>query len=291
MENFIKDRKFSFVHLLVIVAIVSTIFLIVIFNNNGEARKGDVQSTPVPTVVVGPQGPPGPPGTPGVAGTIGIQGQRGEIGPPGQKGETGPIGGTGTIGLTGYHCWDLNMDRVDDIPEDVNTDGKFSVSDCRGKDGDTGVPGLPGRPGMDIVLRPPPGVVLRNLNYEETLLFYPDGLLVNKPPGNGIEIQNGLSQRSTDLRGRQAIRVQWSHSLDTNVIRLGIEYFNQDNSWTVLIPPFGGGVGTNNNQTSDWFTIPIDASHTTAPLRVVRAVIYGDGNLSPLIRYIKLDAR
>lgn len=48
-----------------------------------------------------------------------------------KKGIQGDSGG-GSTGLTGYHCWDLNQDRINDSVEDVNNDGQWTVLDCQG---------------------------------------------------------------------------------------------------------------------------------------------------------------
>lgn len=44
-----------------------------------------------------------------------------------------PQGATPIPGDDGYHCWDLNMNRISDVSEDVNRDGVFSPLDCRGQ--------------------------------------------------------------------------------------------------------------------------------------------------------------
>ncbi|WP_431121662.1 hypothetical protein [Flagellimonas flava] len=54
----------------------------------------------------------------------------GVIGPPGEQGENG------------YHCWDLNMNGINDPEEDVNGDGTWNSLDCLGQDGLNGADGI-----------------------------------------------------------------------------------------------------------------------------------------------------
>ncbi|MFH1110097.1 MAG: hypothetical protein V1790_13015 [Planctomycetota bacterium] len=52
----------------------------------------------------------------------------------------------GPAGPAGYHCWDLNMNRINDPLEDMNHDGAFNIIDCQGAQGLTGPAGPPGPP-------------------------------------------------------------------------------------------------------------------------------------------------
>ena len=56
------------------------------------------------------------------------------------------VGPTGPTGPAGYHCWDLNMNRVNDPVEDTNHDGVYNIIDCQGIQGATGPQGPPGPP-------------------------------------------------------------------------------------------------------------------------------------------------
>jgi len=56
------------------------------------------------------------------------------------------VGPAGPTGPAGYHCWDLNMNRVNDPVEDTNHDGAFNIIDCQGMQGLTGPAGPPGPP-------------------------------------------------------------------------------------------------------------------------------------------------
>ena len=53
----------------------------------------------------------------------------------------GPAGPTGPAG---YHCWDLNMNRVNDPVEDTNHDGAYNIIDCQGMQGPAGPQGPTG---------------------------------------------------------------------------------------------------------------------------------------------------
>ena len=44
----------------------------------------------------------------------------------------------GPTGTTGYHCWNLNMNRINDTAEDVNGDPLFNTLDCQGPEGPPG---------------------------------------------------------------------------------------------------------------------------------------------------------
>lgn len=50
----------------------------------------------------------------------------------------------GPAGPAGYHCWDLNMNRVNEPAEDMNHDGAYNIIDCQGLQGATGPPGPTG---------------------------------------------------------------------------------------------------------------------------------------------------
>jgi hypothetical protein len=52
----------------------------------------------------------------------------------------------GPAGPAGYHCWDLNMNRVNDPTEDTNHDGAYNIIDCQGIQGPAGPQGPPGPP-------------------------------------------------------------------------------------------------------------------------------------------------
>lgn len=74
---------------------------------------------------------------------IGCKGFEGDAGTAGQVGEPG------TPGMSGSHCWDLNMNGIDNSAEDVNGDGAFDVRDCNGQPGAQGERGERGEAGPE----------------------------------------------------------------------------------------------------------------------------------------------
>lgn len=60
------------------------------------------------------------------------------------SGGTGPQGPAGSDGTNGINCWDTNENGVNDISEDVNSDGVFDAMDCQGNDGTNGLDGSNG---------------------------------------------------------------------------------------------------------------------------------------------------
>lgn len=95
-------------------------------NGDGNFDAYDCQGEMGPVGPVGPQGEQGPPGPQGVEGPQGIQGEQG---PPGPEGPDGPEGEEGPPGI---HCWDQNMNGIDDPEEDMNGDGIIDSYDCIG---------------------------------------------------------------------------------------------------------------------------------------------------------------
>ena len=57
-------------------------------------------------------------------------------------GEDGAVGPAGEQGENGYHCWDLNLNGINDLDEDVNQDDEWNGLDCLGQDGLNGVNGI-----------------------------------------------------------------------------------------------------------------------------------------------------
>ena len=66
-------------------------------------------------------------------------GKKGSSGLPGEAGQNGSDGINGTNGI---NCWDLNGDGIKNLStEDINGDVFVDVKDCRGEQGDKGLPG------------------------------------------------------------------------------------------------------------------------------------------------------
>jgi hypothetical protein len=76
-------------------------------------------------------------------------GAAGAAGANGATGVAGPTGVNGVTGATGLHCWDLNGDGINDLAEDINTDGFWNSLDCIGATGATGVAGATGAAGTN----------------------------------------------------------------------------------------------------------------------------------------------
>jgi hypothetical protein len=81
-------------------------------------------------------------------------GAAGAAGANGATGVAGPTGVNGVTGATGLHCWDLNGDGINDLAEDINTDGFWNSLDCIGATGATGVAGPTGANGATGVAGP-----------------------------------------------------------------------------------------------------------------------------------------
>jgi len=225
------------------------------------------------TTARGPQGDPGSPGDKGERGGVGETGLEGPVGsagsqgepgvaegPPGPQGDPGPQGPAGVNGVDG-------------------TDGAL------GAKGETGPRGLPG----DIGYVNPPPTALDKPNHPTTLLFVPSGVAVTDASEFGTEVPQLVTRRRVLLQERQAVRVQWAHSLDHANIKLGVEYFGPGGSWLRLIVPVGGDVPAYANQVGEWYAVPLYGVNQADMM--LRAVVYGNGELDPLITYITLDAR
>lgn len=222
----------------------------------------------------GPAGPPGPQGVIGEAGPTGPQGEQVlTSGPPGPPGDTGASGADGAAGAPG--------------PAGVN-----------GAAGEPGIPGPAGPLGLtgpqgEMTLLNAPISSINKANINHILFFVPEGLLITDPGNPGLggaaEIPDRVGHRTLDLFGKQAIRAQFAHSLQSPSIQLQIQFFRSDvNGWLTLIDAFGADVAPFSNQTSEWLAIPAYEASTDF---LVRALIHGDGELDPRITYVELNAR
>jgi len=232
----------------------------------------------------GDTGPPGPAGAPGGPGDMTtVRGPQGEPGPTGDKGERGPQGSPGIPGQPG------------------------AVSEVPGPPGPAGPPGLPGEPGPvgplgeagppgprgsvgELGYINPPPTALENPNRATTLLFSPEGVLVPDAAADGTTIGRHITQRRVILEERQAVRVQWAHSLANTPVRLGIDYWEVHQShWRPLVLPDGAAVPAYSNQIGTWYAVPlygVDHANT-----LIRAMVYGNGEWDPAITYIAIDVR
>ena len=232
---------------------------------------------PGPEGVVGPAGPQGIPGTervaagpPGPPGDTGPRGEAGPQGPDGLPGEPGQVGATGPAGPTG-----------------AGTPGTDGALGPIGPPGSAGPMGPPGPAGELAYLTAAPAALLRP-NVNHLVFFDNEGVLITNP--NSIEIPNRLSRRNIDLTGKQAIRVQWAHSLSSAAIKLSLDFYKaSSNIWVTMVPMFGADVAPFTNQTSVWVSIPQFENNNGQFL--IRAQVHGDSVLDPRITYIELDAR
>ena len=219
----------------------------------------------------GPVGPPGPQGEIGPHGLPGdtptTRGPQGATGVPGSDGPAGPIGPAGPPGPKG------------DTAIESGPPGPI---------GPAGPPGPEGPQGEIGYINAPPAALSRP-NVNHTLVFSATGISAGAVPTYGNELPNRISRRVLDVTGKSAIRVQWAHDL-TEIIQLKVEFLkdNTTDNWMTLIPAFGTAVLPFQNQTSEWYAIPINEDHLNF---LVRAVIIGNGILTPKVTYIELDAR
>ncbi len=232
-----------------------------------------------PVGEVGPEGPPGAADV--VTGPAGPQGATGPVSDKGARGEGGPIGAAGPAGAQG-------PPGQPGLAGDVGPAGVQGEQGVAGEPGPTGPQGIQGPPGVVGFLNPPPSA-LEALTLVYPILFAPDGVVVTNPSAEGTEPPRGITRRSLDLTERQAIRVQFAHSL-ANGIHLSVEYFDATHSprWRPLIPATGTAKAPYANQTSSWYSLPAFYDYANY---FVRVVVHGDGELDPEFTYISLDAK
>ena len=209
-------------------------------------------ASPIP--VVGPPGSAGPPGAAGQRGSPGIPGDRGERGPNGPPGAPGKQGLAGAAGPQGE----------------------------KGDKGDRGEKGEPLYLGAAAFALGNPSV-----NYQ--LLFAIDGIVVDRPPADGAEFRNFVSRRSLDVRGRQIIRLQWMHDQESADVRLGLQFspITARDTWYTLVPMSGKKLPPNTVQVSEWYGLPQNVGDDL----FVRAVVSGDGKVSPSFRFVFIELR
>ena len=278
-DSKVSGGRFNRVDGLAMVVIV--LLLIIVAGMFG----GYCQGTPGPA---GPQGDPGAAGPPGSVQEV--RGPQGDLGPPGEKGargEQGPSGAPGEAGAGSQGEPGVKGDKGDQ--GGIGPQGERGLLGEKGDKGDTGDQGEMGPKGEPGFLNPPP-TALEALTINHTLLFLPTGVMVENPPAGGMEPERKITQRSLDLRDRQAIRAQFAHDLRSSLVRLSVEYYDPNNNpdWRELIPAFGAEREPYSNQTSQWYALP--SFHSFANF-FIRAKVYGDGELDPRFTYISLDAK
>ena len=234
----------------------------------------------------GAQGVPGPQGSPGDIATVrGPQGDPGTTGPAGAKGPAGAGGPSGPPGVAGP-AGELGPEGPPGQRGDPGPMGE------PGAPGATGVAGAAGAQGArgDIGYLSPAPTALENPALTYTLLFRPEGLTVPNAAPSGSEFPNLVDRRQVTLRDRQAVRVQYAHSLAGGSVRLAVEFFDTSTgTWRTLIPAYGQDYGPFEPHVSAWHAVPL---HVTQAADVtLRSRIFGDGTLDPALTFISLDAK
>ncbi len=218
----------------------------------------------------GPGGAPGLTGPIGEAGPIGPVGETtvtsGPPGPPGDVGPAGPAGG-GPVGPAG--------------PAGPSTG-------VPGPEGPVGPVGPVGPPGEVAILGAAPSAVT-NPNVNHLLFFVTDGVLIENPTASTpLEIPNRTSRRTIDLTGKQMVRLQYAHNLESADIKILLQFWRAaNNTWHTMINPVGISTVPFANQTSQWAAVP----QFEGPSFLVRVLVYGNGKLDPRITYVEIDAR
>lgn len=132
---------------------------------------------------------------------------------------------------------------------------------------------------------------MRNPNYSYTLLFATEGLEFTDAPPEGMEFPNGVTRRLVDLSGRQALRVQFAHSLSSADVQLRLEFHHpKTDYWQAMTDAIGDEVAPFTNQASPWYSVPLFTGRDDGEY-LVRPRIVGNGELDPKFTYIVIDAR
>ncbi len=254
----------------IILLLISIVFAIFTGVCDGPVGPDGVQGEIGPTGSVGPDGKVtterGPQGEPGAQGE---QGPRGELGPPG---EVGPAGGPGAAST---------------VVGPVGPQGEIGLPGEKGDAGEVGAPGIPGVTG-DLAYIHPPLNVLSDPRKSFDLVFNPAGEQIVDPVEAGTPLD--FARQRLNLSSYQAIRMHFAHKENNGTVRVSIQYFaDHTGAWHVLIPPTGNAVAANENQESSWRGVPTFFADLNSVL--VRPVVHGDGEIDPLITYIRLDAR
>ena len=230
-----------------------------------------------PAGPIGPGGPSGPQGPNGdvttARGPQGDKGDNGAAGPEGgigPAGAAGPAGGPGPVGPAG--------------PETPGVPGEIGPTGPAGVQGTQGVAGVKG----DLAFIHPPLNIITDPSQSFDLLFDPVGIEIVDPVEAGTPLDD--KRHRLDLSTHQAVRLQFAHKANNAIVKISVQYFaDHTGAWHDLIPPTGAGVAANENQSSNWRGTPrffTDVNHV-----LVRPVVHGDGEVDPLITYIRLDVR
>lgn len=235
----------------------------------------------------GPQGPTGGQGPPGDLATV--RGSQGDPGPAGETGARGPAGETGPAGPVGQDSEVVGPPGEAGPIGETGPPGPQGMVGEPGEPGATGTPGERGAPGPIGYINPPP-TALENPNTATMVLFAPDGVVMTDASADGTEVRNQMTQRRLILQERQAVRVQWAHSLTDIPVKLGVEYWSSsEGRWRTLVSPDGGEVPAYTPQHGAWYSVPLYGVNRLNTL--VRAKVYGNGEWDPAITFITIDVR
>ncbi len=206
----------------------------------------------------GPRGEIGDRGEPGIQGLIGEKGEKGDTGEPGETvGIPGPQGLMGLVGLTG----------------------------AKGDQGITGVRGITGEPGF---LYPTPlSLSAPTFNYP-IVVADSNGFVILSVSELGQELGGGTIRPKVDLTNRQAFRLQFTHTRDTEVIKVELQYLSSQLIWESLIPAFGEKVGANVPQSTPFIAIPQFVGNRDFTIRII---VHGDSKTDVHFSYLAIDAR
>jgi hypothetical protein len=226
----------------------------------------------------GPVGPAGPQGTVGPAGpqgdVTGVEGRPGVEGPVGAQGTIGAAGPQGPIGPEGPPS------------SEPGPEGPAGPPGEQGIQGEIGPLGPAGPPGDLAYINAPP-VADQLMTVNHTLVFTVEGVAVTASIA-GTELPNHVSRRAVDVQGKQAVRVQWAQSTDTDIkLRLQFLRPGTTDQWANLVPDHGVPGLAYRNQTSQWYSVP--AHHNDTSL-IVRAKVVGE-TTEIRVTYIELDLR
>ncbi len=157
-----------------------------------------------------------------------------------------------------------------------------------GEIGPVGPVGPAGPPGEVAILGAPPSAIT-NPNVNHLLFFESSGVLITDPTSEGpTEVPNRTSRRTLDLTGKQMVRIQFAHDLQSAEIKIALEFWRpSSDTWHTMINLFGTEMAPFANQTSQWAAIP----KFEGPSFLVRIIVFGNGELDPRLTYVEVDAR
>lgn len=113
------------------------------------------------------------------------------------------------------------------------------------------------------------------------------GATITNAPAGGREITNQASRAIADLTNFTNCRVQFIQSLASTGVGVRVEYSTDQATWLTLIPDTAADGTANNLTVSTWNAIPAGARGDV----FLRAMVYGNGTLDPVIRTVVISAK